>query len=129
MIRQRAQEKDDLFCIINITSISSQVASINRGEYCIAKAGLSMVTRLFATRLAEYDIPVYEIQPGVIRTDMTSAVTEKYDKMIEGGLTLQKRWGNPVDVGKVVAALARGDFPYSTGQVFMVDGGLTIPRL
>jgi NAD(P)-dependent dehydrogenase (short-subunit alcohol dehydrogenase family) len=105
------------------------VASINRGEYCIAKAGLSMVTRLFATRLAEYDIPVYEIQPGVIRTDMTSAVTEKYDKMIEGGLTLQKRWGNPVDVGKVVAALARGDFPYSTGQVFMVDGGLTIPRL
>jgi NAD(P)-dependent dehydrogenase (short-subunit alcohol dehydrogenase family) len=129
MIRQRAQEKDDLFCIINITSISSQVASINRGEYCIAKAGLSMVTRLFATRLAEYDIPVYEIQPGVIRTDMTSAVTEKYDKMIEGGLTLQKRWGNPVDVGKVVAALARGDFPYSTGQVSMVDGGLTIPRL
>jgi NAD(P)-dependent dehydrogenase (short-subunit alcohol dehydrogenase family) len=129
MIRQREASADAFYCIINITSISSTVASVNRGEYCIAKAGLSMVTSLFATRLGEYDIPVYEIQPGVIRTDMTSAVAEKYDKMIAEGLTLQKRWGEPADVGRAVAALARGDFPYSTGQVFMVDGGLTVARL
>lgn len=129
MIRQRAASADAFYCIINITSISSKVASVNRGEYCIAKAGLSMVTSLFATRLGEYDIPVYEIQPGVIRTDMTSSVAEKYDKMIAEGLTLQRRWGEPGDIGKAVAALARGDFPYSTGQVFMVDGGLTVARL
>jgi len=105
------------------------VASVNRGEYCISKAGLSMSTQLFAVRLGEFDIPVFEVRPGIISTDMTSGVKEKYDKLIEGGLTIQKRWGSPDDVGSVVASLAVGNFPYSTGQVIMVDGGLTIPRL
>ncbi len=116
-------------CIINISSISATVASLNRGEYCISKAGISMATQLFAVRLAEYNIPVFEVRPGIIETDMTSAVKDKYDKLIEEGLCLQKRWGEPEDIGKVVASLARGDFMYSTGQVIMVDGGLTIPRL
>ena len=115
--------------IVNITSISATVVSINRGEYCIAKAGLSMLTQLFATRLGPDGIPVYEVRPGVIKTDMTAGVTEKYDKLIAGGLCVQPRWGYPDDVGKAVASLARGDFPFSTGQVLMVDGGLTIPRL
>ena len=88
-----------------------------------------MVTQLFASRLGEFDIPVYEVRPGVTKTDMTSGVTDKYDKLIEDGLCVTKRWGFPEDVGKAVAGLARRDFPYSTGQVIMVDGGLTIPRL
>ncbi len=126
-----AKFNDDAFSasIINVTSISSTVASVNRGEYCIAKAGLSMVTQLFATRLGEVGIPVYEVRPGVTMTDMTAGVSEKYDKLIEEGLCVQPRWGYPKDVGMAVASLARGDFPYSTGQVVMVDGGLTIPRL
>lgn len=115
--------------IVNITSISATVVSINRGEYCIAKAGFGMLTQLFATRLGSEGIPVYEVRPGVIKTDMTAGVTEKYDKLIAGGLCVQPRWGFPDDVGRAVAALARGDFPFSTGQVVMVDGGLTIPRL
>ncbi len=129
MIEQKNQ--DDLFqgCVINISSISATVASVNRGEYCVAKAGLSMATQLFATRLGEFNIPVYEVRPGIIHTDMTAGVTEKYDKLISEGLTIQKRWGEAADVGKVVAALALGYFPYSTGQVIMVDGGLTVPRL
>ncbi|HXL58565.1 MAG TPA: SDR family oxidoreductase, partial [Chitinophagaceae bacterium] len=93
------------------------------------KAGMSMATQLFATRLGEFDIPVFEVRPGIIHSDMTSGVKEKYDKLIEAGLCVQKRWGEPEDVGKVVASLAKGDFMYSTGQVIMVDGGLTIPRL
>ena len=88
-----------------------------------------MMTLLFASRLGEFDISVYEIRPGVIDTDMTAAVKEKYDKLINQGLCVQKRWGLPEDVGKAVAALVAGNFPYSTGQVVMVDGGLTIPRL
>jgi NAD(P)-dependent dehydrogenase (short-subunit alcohol dehydrogenase family) len=115
--------------IINVSSISATVVSVNRGEYCIAKAGLSMVTQLFAARLGEYDLPVYEIRPGVTKTDMTAGVTEKYDKLIADGLCVTPRWGFPEDIGKAVGALARGDFMYSTGQVIMVDGGLTIPRL
>ncbi|MBN2030581.1 3-ketoacyl-ACP reductase [bacterium] len=115
--------------IINITSISATVASPNRGEYCISKAGLSMSSKLWSVRLAEFGIPVYEIRPGIIKTDMTVSVREKYDKLINEGLTLQKRWGLPDDVGKAVASLARRDFPYSTGQVITVDGGLTIERL
>ncbi|WP_238710261.1 3-ketoacyl-ACP reductase [Oceanipulchritudo coccoides] len=115
--------------IINVSSISATVVSINRGEYCIAKAGLSMATQLFATRLGEFDLPVYEVRPGVTKTDMTSGVTDKYDKLIEDGLCVTRRWGFPDDIGKAVGSLARGDFPYSTGQVIMVDGGLTIPRL
>lgn len=129
MIAQKNTQADFWGCIINVSSISAIVVSVNRGEYCIAKAGLSMATQLFASRLGEFNIPVYEVRPGVIKTDMTAGVTEKYDRLIEGGLCVQKRWGYPDDVGKAVAALAKGDFPYSTGQVIMVDGGLTMPRL
>ncbi|GAA4466356.1 3-ketoacyl-ACP reductase [Nibrella saemangeumensis] len=129
MIEQQRVNDDFFGCIINVSSISATVVSVNRGEYCIAKAGLSMATQLFASRLGEFNIPVYEVRPGVIKTDMTAGVTDKYDRLIEGGLCVQKRWGYPDDVGKAVAALARGDFPYSTGQVIMVDGGLTMPRL
>jgi len=126
-----AKKADPTFAaaIVNITSISATVVSINRGEYCIAKAGLSMLSQLFATRLGPDGIPVYEVRPGVIKTDMTAGVTEKYDKLIAAGLCVQPRWGAPADIGRTVAALARGDFPFSTGQVVMVDGGLTIPRL
>jgi 3-oxoacyl-[acyl-carrier protein] reductase len=116
-------------CIINISSVSATLASTNRGEYCISKAGISMATQLFAARLGEYDIPVYEVRPGVISTDMTAGVKEKYDRLIEQGLFVQRRWGQPEDVGKAVASLAKGDFMYSTGQVILVDGGMTIPRL
>ncbi|GAB3490457.1 3-ketoacyl-ACP reductase [Spirosoma knui] len=129
MIQQKTGQPDFTGCIINVSSISATVASVNRGEYCVAKAGLSMATQLFAARLGEYDIPVYEVRPGIIRTDMTAGVTSKYDKLIDDGLCVQKRWGFPEDVGKAVASLARGDFPYSTGQVIMIDGGLTLPRL
>ncbi|MEO5599664.1 MAG: SDR family oxidoreductase, partial [Cyclobacteriaceae bacterium] len=129
MIEQRNNDAKFSGCMINISSISATVASVNRGEYCISKAGISMATQLFAVRLGEYDIPVYEVRPGVISTDMTSAVKEKYDKLINDGLCVQKRWGYPEDVGKVVSALALGNFPYSTGQVIMVDGGLTLQRL
>jgi len=126
-----AKKADPKFAatIINITSISATVVSINRGEYCIAKAGLSMMSQLFATRLGPDGIPVYEVRPGVIKTDMTAGVTAKYDDLISKGLCVQPRWGFPEDIGKAVAGLARGDFPFSTGQVVMVDGGLTIPRL
>jgi 3-oxoacyl-[acyl-carrier protein] reductase len=129
MIRQKRSDKDFRGCIIIISSISATVASINRGEYCISKAGLSMVTSLFAARLGEFDIPVYEIRPGIISTDMTAGVKEKYDRMIKEGLCIQKRWGQADDIGKMVSALAMGNFPYSTGQVFMADGGLTVQRL
>ena len=129
MITQKQNNQEFTACIITISSISATVASVNRGEYCLSKAGLSMATQLFAVRLGEYNIPVFEVRPGVIRSDMTAGVKEKYDQLIEGGLCVQKRWGEPEDVGKVVASLAKGDFMYSTGQVIMVDGGLTIPRL
>ena len=129
MVAARKADPKFTAYIISITSISATVVSINRGEYCIAKAGLSMMSQLFAARLGSDGIPVYEVRPGVIKTDMTAGVTEKYDKLIAGGLSIQPRWGYPEDVGKAVAALARGDFPFSTGQVVMVDGGLIVPRL
>lgn len=129
MVSQKAETPDFSGSIITVSSISATVASVNRGEYCVSKAGLSMMTQLFAARLGEFGIPVYEVRPGVIRTDMTAGVTEKYDRLIAGGLTVQPRWGQPDDVGRAVAALARGDFPYSTGQVVLVDGGLTLGRL
>src|SRR5687768_14882281 len=129
MIEQKEQRSDFKGCIVNISSVSATVASVNRGEYCIAKAGLSMATQLFAARLGEYNIPVYEVRPGIIKTDMTAAVTDKYDKLIEEGLTVQKRWGTPEDVGKAVLAIVLGHLPYSTGQVLMVDGGMTLARL
>ena len=129
MIAQKEVNPSFKGCMINTSSISATVVSVNRGEYCIAKAGLSMATQLFAARLGEYDIPVYEVRPGVTRTDMTKSAIAKYDKLIGEGLCVQARWGYPKDVGNAVAALARGDFAYSTGQVIMIDGGLTIPRL
>lgn len=129
MVEEKEKDQNFQAAIINISSISATVASVNRGEYCISKAGMSMMTQLFAVRLGEYDIPVFEVRPGVIKTDMTAGVTGKYDKLIEEGLTLQKRWGLSEDVGKAVGALATGDLAYSTGQVIMVDGGLTIGRL
>ncbi len=115
-------------CIVNIGSVSADYASINRGEYCLSKAGIAMMTKLYAVRLAEAGIPVYEIQPGIIQSDMTAGVAAKYDKLIGEGLTLQRRWGYPEDIGKAVAALAEGAFAYSTGQVFHIDGGLTVER-
>lgn len=131
MIEQKASDIDidGFYAIINVGSISATVVSVNRGEYCVSKAGIAMMSQLFAARLGEYRIPVYEIRPGVIRTDMTSGVTGKYDALIEEGLCVTKRWGFPEDIGKAVGALATGAFPYSTGQVIMVDGGLTMPRL
>ncbi len=115
--------------VVNVTSISAYTVSTNRGDYCVAKAGLAMMTKLFAVRLAEYGIGVFEIQPGVIATDMTAGVKEKYDRLFAAGLAPINRWGEPSDVGKAVVAVAQGLFPYSTGQVFNVDGGFHIHRI
>jgi NAD(P)-dependent dehydrogenase (short-subunit alcohol dehydrogenase family) len=115
--------------IVSITSISAYTASANRGDYCVSKAGLAMMTKLFAARLAEFGINVYEIRPGVIATDMTGSVKEKYDKLIDEGAWPIRRWGEPGDVGRAVAAIARGDFPYSTGEVINVDGGFHMRTL
>jgi 3-oxoacyl-[acyl-carrier protein] reductase len=129
LVSQKRAAPEFRGCIVNISSISATVASPSRGEYCISKAGVSMATQLWATRLGEFDLPVYEVRPGLIKTDMTAGVTAKYDKLISEGLLLQPRWGTPDDVGRAVAMLARGDLAYSTGQVIMVDGGQTTQRL
>lgn len=129
MIEQKRATAAFAGCIINISSVSATMVSVNRGDYCISKAGIAMATQLWATRLGEFNIPVYEVRPGVIKTDMTTPVTAKYDKLFAEGLAPQCRWGTPEDVGMAVAALARGDFPYSTGAVITVDGGLTVQRL
>jgi 3-oxoacyl-[acyl-carrier protein] reductase len=129
MIEQKKSDSSFRGCIINISSISAEVASPSRGEYCVSKAGVSMATQLWATCLGEYDIPVYEIRPGIIKTDMTKTVEEKYNKLIEEGLLIQKRWGLAEDVGKAAAMLVKGDLSYSTGQVIYVDGGYNIKRL
>lgn len=115
--------------IITVTSVSAYTASTNRGDYCLSKAALSMLTPLFAARLAEHGINVYEIRPGVIATDMTGPVKEKYDKLINEGLTPIPRWGTPEDVGRAVAALAQDLLPFSTGEVLNVDGGFHLRRL
>lgn len=115
--------------IINISSISSVVVSPDRADYCVSKAGLSMLTQLWAVRLAAAGIGVYEVRPGIIRTDMTKPVAGKYDRLINDGLVPEKRWGIPEDVAAAVAALADGRITYATGQVLTIDGGLTIPRL
>ncbi|MEB2781974.1 3-ketoacyl-ACP reductase [Algoriphagus sp. C2-6-M1] len=115
--------------IINITSISSTVASTTRSSYCMSKAALSMLSKVLAVKMAEFDIPVYEIRPGVIETDMIEKVRETYHQAVKSGMTLEPRMGIPEDIGKVVAALVRGDLPYSTGQVISVDGGMTIARM
>jgi NAD(P)-dependent dehydrogenase (short-subunit alcohol dehydrogenase family) len=115
--------------IVNISSISAYAISTNRGDYCIAKAGLRMMTQLFAARLAEERIRVYEVCPGVIRSDMTAPVAEKYDRLIADGLSPIKRWGEPSDVAAAVVALAADNFPFSTGDCLNVDGGFHIRRL
>ena len=129
MIEQNKLDSSLRGKIINISSISSDAVSINRGDYCIAKAGLRMVTKLFAARLADAGINVYEVRPGIIASDMTEPVKTKYDKMINEGLTPIRRWGQPGDVGKAVVALAQDYFPFTTGDVFNVDGGFTVRRI
>jgi NAD(P)-dependent dehydrogenase (short-subunit alcohol dehydrogenase family) len=114
---------------VNISSVSATEASINRGDYCISKAGIAMATQLWAHRLAEFGIAVYEVRPGIITTDMTAGVKEKYDKLLAEGLTVENRWGEPHDIGRTVAVLARGELTYATGNVLNVDGGMTIRRL
>lgn len=115
--------------IVNISSLSAYTSSVSRGEYCISKAGVSMITKLFADRLSEYNIPVNEVRPGIIATDMTSKVKEKYDRLIDEGLLPIKRWGTPEDVAKAVLALVNGSLPYITGQSLDVDGGFHLRRL
>jgi NAD(P)-dependent dehydrogenase (short-subunit alcohol dehydrogenase family) len=115
--------------IVNISSISASASNVDRAEYCLSKAGISMMTALWANRLAEFGINVYEIRPGIVATDMTAGVKAKYDRLImEEGMTLLPRWGQPEDVGKAVAAIALGLLPYSTGEVIHVDGGFHVPR-
>jgi NAD(P)-dependent dehydrogenase (short-subunit alcohol dehydrogenase family) len=114
--------------IINIASISSYTSSSNRGEYCISKAGVSMITKLFADRLSEYNINVYEIRPGIIYTDMTKTVKDKYDKLIANGITPIKRWGYPEDVAKAVSVCCLGKLDFSTGEIINVDGGFHLKR-
>jgi 3-oxoacyl-[acyl-carrier protein] reductase len=127
MIERRAQLQKP--AIVNIGSVSAFTISVNRGDYCISKAGLRMMTALFAARLAEYEIMVYEVCPGVIETDMTAGKKTEYDRLIAEGLTPQRRWGTPGDVARAVAALASGQFSFSTGAVIPVDGGFHIRRL
>jgi NAD(P)-dependent dehydrogenase (short-subunit alcohol dehydrogenase family) len=115
--------------IVTISSISAEVVSINRGEYCISKAGLSMLSRLYAVRLAESGIGVYEVRPGIIRSDMTAVSAAKLDALIKDGYTPIRRWGEPEDIGRTVVTLASGALPFSVGQVVYADGGLAVPRL
>lgn len=131
MIEQRAAGAPENYspAIVNITSVSAYAASPERGDYCVSKAGLSMMTKLFAARLASEGIRVYEIRPGVISTDMTAAVKDKYDRLIDAGLTPIKRWGTPEDVGRAVVAIAGDLLPFSTGEVINVDGGFHLRRL
>ena len=121
--------KNEKSRIVNISSMSSYTASVNRGEYCISKAGISMITKLFATRLAENGVSVFEIRPGIIETDMTAKVKEKYEKMIAEGVTPIKRMGKPEDIGKCVLSIARGNFDFCTGTVIDCDGGFSVRSL
>ncbi|MDZ7290765.1 MAG: 3-ketoacyl-ACP reductase [candidate division KSB1 bacterium] len=129
MIEQQQQEGSRRPKIVTISSISAYTASVNRGDYCISKAGLAMMTKLFASRLAEHGINVYEIRPGITATDMTTGVKEKYDRLIAEGVTPIKRWGHPEDVAKAVVAIALDLLPFSTGEVINVDGGFHLQRL
>ena len=126
MIKNEGENKG---AIVNISSLSAYTSSVSRGEYCISKAGVSMVTTLFADRLAEYGITVNEVRPGIIKTGMTEKVKEKYDNLIDGGLLPIKRWGLPEDIAAAVYALCSGALPYVTGQSIDVDGGFHIQRL
>jgi NAD(P)-dependent dehydrogenase (short-subunit alcohol dehydrogenase family) len=129
MLAERRRRPADPLHMVNISSISEYAVSVYRGEYCIAKAGLGMVTQLYAQRLAAAGIQVNEIRPGIIATDMTAAVREKYDRLIAAGLTPMPRWGTPEDVAAAVAALLGGSFPFTTGAAFDVDGGFRIRSL
>ena len=129
MVSQREADPDARGVIVNIGSMSATVVSTNRGEYCLSKAATAMATQLWAVRLAEFGIDCYEVRPGIVATDMTAGVSAKYDRLIADGLTVERRWGTPDDVGSAVAALVRGDIPYATGQVLHIDGGLTTQRL
>ena len=129
MIEQRREDSSFAGIVINVSSVSASLASVNRGEYCISKAGMSMATQLWAVRLAEFGIAVYEVRPGIFHTDMNAAVTEKYDQLIAKGLLLDPRWGRPEELGKAVAVLASGELSYATGNILNIDGGMTVPRL
>lgn len=129
MIEQKKASPNRDFRIVNTSSISAYTSSPARGEYCLSKAGISMMTMLYADRLAEYGIGVFEIRPGIIQTDMTSVVKDKYDKLIAEGLTPIKRWGQPEDIAKAVGAIAEGRLDFSTGQIINVDGGFHFRRL
>lgn len=126
-LKKNAPESE--ISIVNITSISATVASTTRASYCMSKSALSMLSKVLAVKMAEFGIPVYEIRPGVIETDMIEKVRETYHQGVKNGMTLEPRMGLPEDIGKVVAALVRGDLPYSTGQVISVDGGMTVARM
>jgi NAD(P)-dependent dehydrogenase (short-subunit alcohol dehydrogenase family) len=129
MAARRATTPNYQPSIVFVTSVSAEMASINRGDYCVSKAGLAMTAKLFAVRLAEHGIPVFEVRPGIIDTDMTARVRDVYDRRIAEGLVPDRRWGTPDDVGRAVASLVSGHVPYATGTVVHVDGGLSLPRL
>ena len=129
MITRKSDDPAFTGAIVFVTSVSAEMVSTARGEYCVSKAGLAMAARLFAVRLAPQGIPVYEVRPGIIATDMTAVVRDVYDARIADGLVPERRWGQPDDIGRTVAALVRGDLPYATGSVIHVDGGLALPRL
>jgi len=129
MIEQKKKDPDAGYRIVNTSSISAYTSSPARGEYCVSKAGVSMMTMLYADRLAEFGIGVFEVRPGIIKTDMTKVVTAKYEKLIAEGLTPIKRWGLPEDIGKAVSAVAEGKLDFCTGQVINVDGGFHLRRL
>jgi 3-oxoacyl-[acyl-carrier protein] reductase len=129
MVARRASDATYRAAIVFVTSVSAELASPNRGEYCVSKAGLAMAVKLFALRLAPAGIPVYEVRPGIVSTDMTAGVRETYDRRIADGLVPEQRWGETEDVGRAVASLVRGDVTYATGSIMHVDGGLSVPRL
>ena len=128
MVEQAPRPDGPPRSIVSITSVNAEIPSLNRGEYCISKAGASMLTRLFALRLAPHGIGVFEVRPGIIRTPMTAPVAERYEREIARGITPIARWGEPADVGRAVATIASGQLPFSAGQVIYVDGGLSQAR-
>jgi 3-oxoacyl-[acyl-carrier protein] reductase len=128
LLDQRPLEGGPPPSIVSITSVNAEIASLNRGEYCIAKAGVAMLTKLFALRLAPHGIGVFEVCPGIVRTAMTAPSAERYEREIKEGLTPIARWGEPADVGRAVATIAAGRLPFSAGQVIYVDGGLSLPH-
>jgi 3-oxoacyl-[acyl-carrier protein] reductase len=115
--------------VVTITSVSAEMVSPDRAEYCVSKAGLSMAMKAFATRLAPEGVAVFEVRPGIIKTDMTAPVAGRYDDLIAGGLVPARRWGQTADVGAIVAGLASGQFAFATGSIIAADGGLSLPRL